>query len=264
LETTLHIYANQAALRQLGLDSIDALRTCEGSLVKNHNGKRDVLCFDTRQDGRPVRLFVKRTLRSYWKHAMASLIRFGRVVSAAEQEWQALRALQEIGLTTCTPVAWCAQTSRFSEKFSALITESAPGTPLDEYLAMHPPAGELHRVLAALAEQVRRAHRAGICLPTLLARHVFVDFDDAGQVKLTLIDPFPLVRPLPLLRRKNIVRDLARLHLSIPRKMLAWRTRLRFFRLYAGRRDRLLLALLALRVTYVLARHHRVSTFFNA
>jgi hypothetical protein len=233
--TVFQIANHHAALQRAGLTSIDAFRSAIGEFIKNHLGIRDIIRLDLVDDsGKPLAIFLKRNLQPIRKHAWRGLLRHGKFISSAELEWANLLLLNAAGVATCRPAAVGAEFNAGGETFSFIATEAAPGVELEHLARTLGNWQSRRRVSVAVARTLRRIHDARIGLPTVFGRHLFIDGDPASAdaLTVTLIDLDRVKRPLIMTRRK--ARDLAQLHLSIPKAVVTVRERLRFLRDYAG------------------------------
>ncbi len=243
---------HEKLLQKLGLTSFESVRTVQGTLLKNHHGRRDVVRLGSRRTGGPP-LFLKRTLKPYWKDGLGSLLRRGRIWSAARQEWENAAALEEAGFRVAPLVAYGEELGLFREKFSFLITEQATGEQtVGDFLERCRDRTLRQRVLDALAIQVRRMHEAGFASPDLFTRHFFLDLGD-GEPRFCLIDMGRLNRRRNISRRLR-ARDLAALNITAPPAYVAARERVRFLRIYGASRDKGLIRLIRARMKRLLIR----------
>lgn len=259
----MRIYLYADLLAREGLDDLEAVRSWSGTPIKLQRGRRDVcrLVIDD-QGGQPRTIFLKRNLKPYRKHSLGSFLRSGRVMSAAEIEADSLAALQKIGVSVSPCVAVGADKGLLGERFSFIMTEAAPGVPLDQILAEGLSPADIKRIGACLMPLLAHVHRSGYGIPTLMARHLFVD-GIADQPRICFIDVDRLVRPRPIGRQR--VRDLAQLHFSVPLAHLSVRQRIRMLRLYTDGdrvRARWLLRRIARRTTGLLLRRKRRAKEF--
>ena len=239
-------------LEAIGLDSLAGVKAYDGDLVKNHNGRRDIYRIATKdRQGRSVLLFLKRNWRAYKKDGIKSFLRHGKVWSISRREWEYSLALKRAGRRVSDLVAYGEDCAPLWEKFSFLITKSAPGLPLEDYLKEYRDRGRRRQVFDLLAAEVRQMHDAGLATPDLFARHLFVEL--AGdRVEFCLIDMARVDRGKVSLTRR--ARDLAALNASAPVRFVSAKERLRFLRVYAGKRDKRLAQLIRRRMTHLLKR----------
>ncbi len=228
----VHIARHRDVLARLNLLDAAGVRAWAGSPIKLQRGRRDVCRIETTgENGQPLVLFLKRNYRPYRKHAIGALVSHGRMLASAEVEADNLARLRRMGVPASPCVAVGAEFGPLGERFSYIITESVPGVPLDEWLESNPGPGEVERAAEILAQMLRTIHDTGIGLPTLLARHLFIDPADVGALP-ALIDVDRLALPRSMARQR--IRDLAQLHFSIPLAHLGLWPRLAMLRRYAG------------------------------
>jgi tRNA A-37 threonylcarbamoyl transferase component Bud32 len=245
---------HQALLEKLGLSTLDGVKAFQGDLVKDHKGRRDIFRIKTStDDGRPLVLFLKRSWSPYKKDGLASLLRRGKVWSISRREWENSKLLSAAGLKTAELVAYGEDCGTLWEKFSFILTEGANGAlTVEQFLRECRDHARRRRVFDALARHIRRMHDAGLATPDLFTRHLFVD-DRAEPPQFCLIDMARLDRGKPLPARLR-ARDLAALNITAPLCFVSTRERLRFLRVYAGRRDKPLARQIRRRVEYLLQR----------
>jgi len=255
----------EPVLRRLGLVTLDQVRAFQGSLVKNHRGRRDILRIDTTTEkGDPLVLFLKRILKPYRKDGLASLLSSGRVRSQSRQEWDNSRILLKYDIPVARPVAYGESCGLLWEHFSYLITEAATGSvTLDTFLRSCPDTATRQVVLSEMARLVRRLHDAGLASPDLLGRHVFLNLQTATHgfclIDMARLDQF---QRTPLRLR---ARDLASLHVSIPKASASTEERDTFLTQYCGEdfSTTRILPLIRHRTRHLLSqRRHRIP-FFN-
>ncbi|MBI2925405.1 MAG: hypothetical protein HYY24_06840 [Verrucomicrobia bacterium] len=248
------IAKHRALLEQLGLATLARVKAFKGELIKDHNGRRDILRIKTTQPhGGELVLFLKRNWRPYKKDGLRSLLRRGRVWSIARQEWENAAALERAGRQTAGRVAYGEECGPCWERFSYLITEAASGQQtVEQFLRDCRAPAERRRVFDALARAIRRMHDAGLATPDLFTRHLFVDAS-ATPPKFCLIDMARLDQKKQIGARLR-ARDLAALNVTAPLRYLTLRERLRFLKIYAGGLDRRLVGLIAARTSYLLQR----------
>lgn len=258
------ILEHESALRALGLHTLEGAHGCRGGvLVDDHRGNRDVLRFDILDDqGRPIVLYLKRMWKANLKDGLKSLLRRGRVWSKARTEFENYLAAGARGIRTARPVACGERCSWLSECFSYIVTEAAPGLPLDEWLATHRTAPARAEMLAAVGRFVRSMHDAGIAFPDLFARHIFIDSAQAEPEawRFSLIDVTRMEFGA-FIRTSRRVRDLAMLSLSVPLREVSMRERLACLRGYQGQSTTGRRSTLARRINACVARLLRRERF---
>jgi hypothetical protein len=226
------IAKHRAALEALGLTTLEGVKAYTGQPLKTHGGKRDVF----RIEIPGAILFLKRNWCPHKKDGLASLLRAGKVRSVAKREWDNYRALQRAGLYTAELVAYGEECGLLWEKFSFIITEAAPGRPLNDAFVN----------LDALAKEIRKMHDAGLFTPDLFARHIFVDGDRFTLIDMARLDNGPAAR------------DLAALNVTAPLRLVSAKQRLRFLKTYGGRE---LFRQIERRVRYLLKKRRKFSDF---
>ena len=228
----IEIAKHRAALEALGLATLDGVKAYTGKPLKTHGGKRDVF----RIEIPGAILFLKRNWSPHKKDGLTSLLQRGKVRSVAKREWDNYLALQRAGLHTAGLVAYGEDCGPLWERFSFIITEAAPGRPLNEAFVN----------LDALAKEIRKMHDAGLFTPDLFARHIFVDGARFALIDMARLDKGPAAR------------DLAALNVTAPLRLVSAKRRLRFLKVYGGRH---LFRQIEQRVRYLLKKRRKFSDF---
>jgi len=237
-------------LRRLGLDSIEGVKRFSGSLVKNHQGRRDIQRIETTAGTQRLVFFLKRNWRPYRKDGLRCLFTRGTVWSQSRVEWENCLALQRAGIGIAEPIAFGEECALAWEKSSFLLTAAVPGEQtVEEFLSSCDDAVERRKVFDALADDIRKMHDAGLASPDLFTRHIFIE--RGTPPKFWLIDMARLDRRRRL-SLKLRARDLAALHVTAPLRHASTRERLRFLRRYGG--DRLLREAVRRRAAHLLKR----------
>ena len=180
-------------------------------------------------------------------------MRRGKVWSIARQEWENSLALQRAGLNTAALVAYGEDCGPLWENFSFILTEAATGRQtVQDFLRDCRDASLRRRVFDELAQTIRKMHDAGLASPDLFARHLFVD-ETTTPPAFCFIDMARLDSGKPLSNRTR-ARDLAALHVTAPLRFVSTRERLRFLRIYSGKRDRELAEFIEQRAAHLLQR----------
>lgn len=155
--------------------------------------------------------------------------------SVAGVEWTWLRQLGELGIPCAEPVAFGEELVGGHERRSAVLMAEVPGRSLERWVSKwsaddHRAAREL---LAPLAAMVAKLHGALLVHRDLYLSHVF--FDDGAPVNcsLSLIDLQRVFAPKTMMRRW-IVKDLAALNYSTPRRVASIVDRVRWMKMYLG------------------------------
>lgn len=229
----IEVAQHRSALESLGLTTLDGVKRYRGELVKDHHGRRDILRIRLPD----TTLYLKRNWHPYKKDGLRSLMRHGVVWSIAKQEWENSRALQHAGLRTAELVAYGQDCGPFWERFSFIITEAAPGRPLNECL------NDRHD---ALAREIRKMHDAGLFSPDLFTRHIFMESGRYTLIDMARLDGGPAAR------------DLAALNITAPLRLVSAKERLRFLNAYGGRH---LFRQIEQRVRYLLKKRRKFADF---
>jgi tRNA A-37 threonylcarbamoyl transferase component Bud32 len=247
MSAVVHNEQMEAELSVLGLDTLEKVRRAQGEVVKNQRGRRDILRF---QEGGKT-FFLKRILRAYRKDGLKSLLRRGRVWSMARQEWENLKLIEKAGLGVPALVAYGEECGPLWERFSYIITGNAEGIPLDAWFQANADPAVRRKLIVALAHFLVQFHDAGLSSPDLFARHIFVH-ESADGFKFTLIDMARIDQGMVGL--KQSARDLAALHVSLPRKSVGLRERWVFLQTYRRRPVAPLARLIRSRAVHLLKR----------
>ncbi len=222
-------------LRQLGLDSIEGVKRFTGELIKNHKGRRDIQRAPGILPGRrdpALTFYLKRNWHPYKKDGLHSFFTRGEVWSQSRVEWENSLALQRAGIAVAEPIAFGEECGLLWEKFSFILTASAPGeTTLDDFLKANRDAEERRQVFDALAREIRKMHDAGLASPDLFTRHIFIE--RGREPKFCLIDMARLDRRKHLSLRLR-ARDLAALNITAPLRFVTKEERRRFLEVYRG------------------------------
>lgn len=179
---------------------------------------------------------------------LKNLVSLRLPVFGAQNEWQAIRRLGEIGVDTMRPVALGLRGGNPLRQHSFIITEElAPTISLEDYClgwSKHPPDLPLKRALiACVARMAGRMHAGGVNHRDFYICHFLLHLDPpptAEHLRLSLIDLHRAqVREKTPRRWRD--KDLAALYFSILEINLTRRDLLRFLCTYFARPLRLLL-----------------------
>ncbi len=226
----------QGWLKDEPLSKIFAL---EGEIYRHKDGRR-TLKFN--QDGESY--FAKLHQGLGWRRFLKSLFRFKWPVSGAENEWQAIKLLEELNIPTTPLIAYGCRGINPVNKQSFIITEDLINCiSLEDFCRDWPeklPAPDMKRALINEIARITGAmHRAGLNHCDLYICHFLLQLED-GIVPspqnpiLHLID-LHRVRQRRQLPRRWQIKDLAALHFSSFDIGLTFRDRLRFIRNYCQR-----------------------------
>lgn len=221
-----------------GQDPFRAAAALQGTVLRELDGRRTLR---TEIEGRGY--YVKLHRGVGWGEIIKNLVTARLPVLGAEQEWRALKRLNELGVDTMKAVAFGRRGDNPARLESFIITEElAPTISLEDYCRdwpARPPAPALKRALIArVAEMARRMHAGGVNHRDCYLCHFLLHTNpppSAAALRLSLIDLHRAqVRERPAPRRWRD-KDLAALHFSTLGIGLTARDRLRFLRAYFGR-----------------------------
>lgn len=208
----------------------------EGKIYRQVKGRRTLL-FKLEDNG----YFLKFHSGVGWKEIFKNLLRFRLPVIGAENEWRAIRLLQEQNIDTLTIAAFGRQGWNPATLQSFLVTRELENTiDLEAYCANweeNPPAFAVKRALIEKVARIsRRLHEAGVCHRDYYLCHFHLLSGSelspgASEPFIYLID---LHRALfgKSLDSRWVKKDIAGLYFSSKDIGLTHRDRLRFARLY--------------------------------
>ncbi len=227
-----------ALLRANGLDSLEALFSYSGGDLLSKPGlatwrQRWRVTLD---DGGKARTFYLKRFRDPPRSMRREIAKSGSgAASVAGLEWAWMHRLAEDGIACPTPVAFGEQLDGSREIRSAVISAAVPGASLESWMRRWDQAdrGKVRNLIAPLAGLVAGLHRKGYVHRDLYLSHVFYDPFAPGERKLCLIDLQRVLRPRLRVGRW-IVKDLAALDYSTPRRLASRTDRLRWLHTYLG------------------------------
>ncbi len=166
-------------VRRHGLHEFDRVMHWHGGQKVGKHAKRDVAQIALEDDGRQVRLYLKREWQTYLKDRFHNWLDGLGWGTKSRREWHVLRAMSEAGIGCAEPVVVAEQSGFRPQGY--LVLREIPGTVLlGPYLAEH--GGRMtvrqRRQLAAhLGREVGRLHAAGIDHPDLFSKHILLSGD---------------------------------------------------------------------------------------
>ncbi len=173
-----------------------------------------------------------------WGEVAKNLVQLRLPVVSARNEFEAARALQEIGVDTLSVAAFASEGRDPATMHSLLVTDDLVGTvSLEDFCsdwARRPPSFTVRkRLTVKLADTARRMHGAGINHRDFYLCHFHLDPETLSQptVRCYLIDLHRAQIRASTPRRWRI-KDLAGLYFSAMDCGLSQRDLLRFMRLY--------------------------------
>lgn len=208
----------------------------DGTVYRHKDGRRTLQCTI---DGQSY--FAKLHHGLGWRRFLRSLLRFKWPISGAENEWQAIKLLEELKIPTTPLVAYGCRGKNPVNKQSFIITKDLQNTEsLEDYCRnwkTETPSPILKRALIhRVAEITGTMHRLGLNHCDLYICHFLLDLKDGKtpcpeNLTLHLID-LHRVRQRKKLPLRWQVKDLAALHFSSFEIGLTSRDRLRFITAY--------------------------------
>ena len=168
-------------VRRHRLDDFDhVMRTLAGRQPGGHVD-RDVRELRLDDDGRMVRLFLKREYKTSVRGRLMNWFAgFGRA-TRSRREWYVLMALLDAGIGCAEPVVY-GERGTIRPVGYLILYEIERSVPLTEYLLGRGPRINLRdrRQLAAhIGHEIARMHEAGITHPDLYSKHVFLSDERA-------------------------------------------------------------------------------------
>ncbi len=218
-------------------DPFEKIFALDGKIYRHKDGRR-TLQFTL--DGQSY--FAKLHHGLGWRRFLRSLLRFKWPISGAENEWQAIKLLEELKIPTTPLIAYGQQGNNPINRRSFIITKDLQNTEsLEDYCRNWPnapPSPTLKRALIQrVAEITGSLHRLGLNHCDLYICHFLLDLKDGKlpnpqNLTLHLID-LHRVRQREKLPQRWQVKDLAALHFSSFEIGLTTRDRLRFISTYS-------------------------------
>lgn len=223
-----------------GHDPFVAVEALEGEVFRELEARRTLR---TEVAGRSY--FVKIHRGVGWTEILKNLLYLRLPVLGANNEWQAIKALDELGVETMHVVAFGQRGSNPATLQSFIVTEElAPTISLEDFCGdwpAVPPSLALKRALIRrVAEMVGRMHRGGVNHRDLYICHFLLHLDPAptaGNLKLSMIDLHRAQVRQEIPRRWRD-KDLSSLYFSALNIGLTRRDHLRFLCGYFNRKPR--------------------------
>ena len=224
-------------LQRHKLDTLDALFCAQGQRLDKPGlsswRERLRLSLDD-ADSRRV-LYLKR-FREAPSAVQREVRRSGcRASSLAGLEWNWISRLERDGIPCMEPVAMGEELKASREQRSAILTAAVPGVSLEVWMDQwgEPERATIRRLIAPLANLTARLHSRGYVHRDLYLSHVFYDPSKPDNQSLHLIDLQRVMRP-SLRWRRWIIKDLAALNFSAPKRLVSASDRVRWLRAYLG------------------------------
>ena len=249
-----------------GRDPFVEVEKLQGEVFRALEGRRTLSTRVAEKD-----YFVKIHRGIGWAEIIKNLTLLKLPVLGARQEWRAIQAVSQAGVSTMTAVAFGERGRNPARQHSFIITEAlTPTISLEDYCRdwpQNPPDPRLKRALIRrVAEMVAGMHKAGINHRDCYLVHFLLQTDPvptADQLQLSVIDLHRAqIRDQVPARWRN--KDLAALYFSALQIGLTQRDKLRFLRIYFDQplritlsREAALLRWLEKRADKLLDRWHR-------
>lgn len=238
------LFLDQTFAREwAGQDPFVAVEALEGEVFRALERRRTL-----RSEVAGRGYFVKIHRGVGWLEIAKNLLALRWPVLGAQDEWRAIRRLEEAGVDSLRAAAFGQRGGNPARQRSFIVTEElAPTISLEDYCGTwptHPPAVRLKRALIGrVAEMVRKMHAAGVNHRDLYLCHFLLHLappPSAERIRLSLIDLHRAqVRAATPRRWRD--KDLAALYFSALDIGLHQRDLLRFLAVYFARPLRLVL-----------------------
>lgn len=221
-------------------DVFEHIRQLQGEVYRSREGRRTFRCVI---NDRPY--FIKFHSGIGWREILKNLLQGRRPVLGARNEWQAIRLLDRLGITTMSLAGYGERGTNPARRESFIITDDLQHTMSLEHLGQqwrqNPPAsGDRIHLIHRLADISRRMHEAGMNHRDYYLCHFLTDeqfaldnhTDDSRPLYLIDLHRAQLRNQVPLRWRRK---DLAGLYFSALDVPLSTRDLLRFIRRYRQR-----------------------------
>lgn len=230
-----------------GLDAFSKADALEGEEFRNVKSRRTL-----RFEQQGIGYFAKVHHGVGWGEIFKNLLSFRLPILGAENEWHAIKRLQELGIETMTAVGYGTRGLSPASRHSFILTEALDDTvSLEDYCANwktnKPLFSNKLLLLNQLAVTSKTLHENGICHRDYYICHFLLHDEnaftsgDVAKPKLSLIDLHRALIKTNLARRW-VVKDVAGLYFSAMHIGLTQRDFMRFMRLYSGKSLRLTFA----------------------
>ncbi len=182
MATQLHIDEEyRGVLASAGLAGFEQVMAARMGAPVSVRGDRSTVRLTVTVDGGPRELYLKRTFKHSTRALLREWLRGRRPQSGPTRAYQLASRLAARGIRTARVVAWGERSRWLGPVAAFAMFEAVPGAfSLDEVLEVRPGSPPLtsvrqrRRILADVAELVRRLHDADLRWPELIAKHVLV------------------------------------------------------------------------------------------
>lgn len=219
-----------------GLASLDALMSYEACDRLDKPGlprwRERLLMELSSSNHRKVTLYLKRYRSPPARAQRHRIIHGSARHGTGWMEWYWMSRLAEDGVATVKPVAFAESMRRGRELASVVVTEAAPGQSLESWAHRRiTPCGR--RLVESLAHFVKKFHQLGYVHRDLYLSHIFIHEAADPSQQFCLIDLQRVMRPT-WRRRRWVIKDLASLNYSSPKRIATVADRIRFLHHYLG------------------------------
>ena len=217
-------------------DAFEEVSNISGTVVRHKEGRKT-----QRFEFAGAVFYVKHHSGIGWGEYLKNLSQFKRPVIGARNEWEAINYLQQLNISTLTPVAFGEKGNNPARQESFLITKELTGVlSLAKYAESWPenPPSFVERLslIHAVADIAKTIHHAGINHRDLYICHFLLRLDekDVRQPVLHLVDLHraQIRKKVPY---RWLVKDVASIYFSAMDIGLSKRDILRFMRRYFDR-----------------------------
>ncbi|NLX22872.1 MAG: hypothetical protein GXY55_14565 [Phycisphaerae bacterium] len=182
MATQLHIDEEyRGVLASAGLAGFEQVMAARMGAPVSVRGARSTVRLTVTVDGRSRELYLKRAFKHATRALLREWLRGRRPQAEPTRECRLVARLSARGIRTARVVAWGERSRWLGPVAAFAMFEAVPGAfSLDEVLEVRPGSPPLtsvrqrRRILADLAELVRRLHDADLRWPELVAKHILV------------------------------------------------------------------------------------------
>jgi tRNA A-37 threonylcarbamoyl transferase component Bud32 len=228
----------KSILAEYGLKSFRDFYKWRGGKYVNKNKKRNVLVLSLKIGNQEKIFYLKRFHHPYLKDILFTLMNCGTICSQAAYEWKNVNLLKKNSIETYRPVCFGEQLRFGIERKSFIITEELEEQCLTDFIAQNwtkLTQSEKEKIIISLAHKIRRIHKAGISLPDLLVRHIFIsenkNISGNSEYNFAVIDLHRMKRNIS---ENEKIKNLGRLHFSMIDKYFDKPMRKLLIESYAG------------------------------
>jgi tRNA A-37 threonylcarbamoyl transferase component Bud32 len=225
----------ETLVRRHRLDDFDRMMQWQGDQRVGRQFRRHIDPIDLDDDGRPIRLFLKREWQTYLKDRFRNWLAGLGWGTKARREWHVLTMLGEAGLGCAEPVI-AAERPGFRPQGYLILCEIPGAELLCPYLARRSAAmtvTDRRQFWAHLGSEVARLHGLGIDHPDLYSKHILLTPSrEPGRLpRVSFIDlQRSSTRPAVSISRR--VHNLAAFDATLPEQLATATDRLTFLQSY--------------------------------